>query len=57
MPIEIKELHIKAVVVDRKNKPGASGDLPKRDLEKLKREIIRESVLEIMQILENKLER
>jgi hypothetical protein len=57
MPIEIKELHIKAVVVDRKNKPGASGDLPKRDLEKLKREIIRECVLEIMQILENKLER
>ena len=57
MPIEIKELHIKAVVVDSKNKTAANGELSKRDQEKLKREIIKECVQEIVQIFENKTER
>ena len=57
MPIEIKELHIKATVVDSKNKPGTGGELSKRDQEKLKREIIKECVQEIVQIFENKMER
>jgi hypothetical protein len=57
MPIEIKELHIKAIVVDTKGKPGAGNDLSKHDQEKLKREIIKECVQEIVQILENKMER
>lgn len=57
MPIEIKELHIKAIVADTRSKPGTDSELSKRDREKLKREIIKECVQEIVQILENKMER
>jgi hypothetical protein len=55
MPIEIKELHIKAVVADDKRTPG--NEISKRDLENLKREIVKECVQEIVQLLENKTER
>ena len=57
MPIEIKELHIKAIVADTKGKAGVGSNLSKHDQEKLKREIIKECVQEIVQILENKMER
>lgn len=57
MPIEIKELHIKAVVANDKQKPAADPDMIKRDREKLKREVIKECVQEILTILENKMER
>jgi len=57
MPIEIKELHIKATVVDKKS----SGEIPVRDLkkeqEKMKKEIMKECVREVLQILEDKRER
>jgi hypothetical protein len=57
MPIEIKELHIKAIVADTRGKSGMDSELSKRDREKLKLEIIKECVQEITQILENKMER
>ncbi len=57
MPIEIKELHIKATVVDKKS----SDEIPVRDLkreqEKMKKEIMKECVREVLQILEDKRER
>lgn len=55
MPIEIKELHIKAIVSG--NKRPADTDNIRKDLEKLKREVIKECVQEVLQILENKTER
>ena len=57
MPIEIKELHIKAVVVDNKSKHANDAELSKRDLDKLKHEVIKECIQDILQILENKMER
>ena len=55
MPIEIKELHIKAVVADSKRTSNV--EMSKRDQEKLKKEIVKECVQEIVQLLENKMER
>ena len=57
MPIEIKELHIKATVVDTKSRQVILTDDLKREQEKLKKEIMKECVQEILQILEDKRER
>jgi len=57
MPIEIKELHIKAIVVDTRNKAGKDAEVSKRDLDKLKLEVVKECIQDILQILENKMER
>ena len=57
MPIEIKELHIKATVVDKKSHQVIPADDLKREQEKLKKEIIKECVQEVLQILEDKRER
>jgi hypothetical protein len=57
MPIEIKELHIKATVVEKKSHQGVPTDDLKREQEKMKKEIMKECVQEILQILEDKRER
>ena len=57
MPIEIKELHIKATVVDKKDHPSIPVNDLKREQEKMKKEIMKECVQEILQILEDKRER
>ncbi len=57
MPIEIKELHIKATVVDKKSSQGIPLIDLKREQEKLKKEIMKECVREVLQILEDKRER
>jgi hypothetical protein len=55
MPVEIKELHIKAVVGNRveTKDPG----LKKEDMAKLKKEIIKEVIDKVFRILKNKNER
>ena len=55
MPIEIKELHIKAVV-DTKDKERATGLQP-QDLSKLKNEITKEVMEKILRALRQKNER
>ncbi len=57
MPIEIKELHIKATVVDKKINNSSTKELSSQDFEKLKKEIIKTCTQEILQILEDKKER
>ena len=53
MPIEIKELHIKAVIQAPKEK---TKQLPV-DLKKIKAQIVRECVQEVIQKLNDKTER
>lgn len=56
MPIEIKELHIKATVVDKKSNT-ATAEISAQEKEKLKKELIQSCVREVLQILEDKRER
>ena len=55
MPIEIKELHIKAIVADtsRERKPRPV----EIDLAKLKKEVVKQCVQEVMDKLKEKNER
>jgi hypothetical protein len=55
MPIEIKELHIKAVV-GGKDKP-ANASLPQQEISKLKKEINREVMDKVLRMLRQKNER
>ena len=57
MPIEIKELHIKATVVDNKNNHVSQSSDLKNDLAKMKKDLLKECVREVMQIMEDKKER
>ena len=57
MPIEIKELHIKATVVEKNSHQAIPVDDLKREQEKMKKEIMKVCVQEILQILEDKRER
>lgn len=57
MPIEIKELHIKASVVDRNTKSNGNNEMSRQDIERMKNEIIKACVNEVIQILEDKKER
>ena len=57
MPIEIKELHIKATVVEKNSHQVILTDDLKREQEKMKKEIMKECVREVLQILEDKRER
>ena len=57
MPLEIRELHIKATVVDTKNKPSIQSDNSRREQERLKKEITKDCINEILQMLEDKRER
>ena len=55
MPIEIKELHIKAVVSAGNN--SAPQPLRQDDINKLKKEIIKEVTAKVMKTLKQKNER
>lgn len=55
MPIEIKELHIKAVVSGKQKENHASPPMP--DINKLKKEITKEVTEKILRILNQKNER
>jgi len=55
MPIEIKELHIKAVVSAKDKEPAAT--IKQEDISKLKKEITREVTEKILKILRQKNER
>lgn len=58
MPIEIKELHIKAVVAPRQSRPPGWNDLQARnECEKLKKELVKECIEKILQLLDDKKER
>lgn len=57
MPIEIKELHIKATVVEKASGSVADDHDLRKEREAMKREITQECVREILQILEDKKER
>lgn len=57
MPIEIKELHIKATVVDKKSANTTTTEMSGREKEKMKKELIQTCVQEVLQILEDKRER
>lgn len=55
MPIEIKELHIKAIVADtRKESKNRPLDV---DLAKLKKDLVKQCVQEVMEKLKEKNER
>ena len=55
--IEIKELHIKATVVDKKSQTSSTSALSSGEKERLKKEIVKTCVQEVLQILEDKRER
>jgi hypothetical protein len=55
MPIEIKELHIKAIVVDTSKEKKAK--LPDIDIIKLKKEMVKQCVQEVMEKMKEKNER
>jgi hypothetical protein len=55
MPIEIKELHIKAVIGTEKKEPSAG--LNQEDISKLKKEISKEVTEKVLRILKQKNER
>jgi hypothetical protein len=57
MPIEIKELHIRATVIEKKHAHAAPAALSGIEKEKLKKELIKSCVHEVLQILEDKKER
>lgn len=57
MPVEIKELYIKASVVDTKHVANSSASLSQADLEKMKKEVIKTCVQEVIQLLDDKKER
>jgi hypothetical protein len=57
MPIEIKELHIKASVVDRPPYNSNTSEISRQEQERMKKEIIKACVQEVIQILEDKRER
>jgi hypothetical protein len=56
MPIEIKELHIKAVVA-AKQKEESAGVLKAEDINKLKKELTKEVTDKVLRILRQKNER
>ena len=56
MPIEIKELHIKAIVGGKPNNTG-DGRLKSEELSRLKKEIAKEVTEKILRILRQKNER
>ena len=57
MPVEIKELHIKAVVSEKNNEQKSSANLSIEDLNRLKKEITKEVIDKVLRILRQKNER
>jgi len=55
MPIEIKELHIKAVINDTSRQQNATP--VEVDISKIKKELVKECVQEVLQKLKEKNER
>ena len=55
--IEIWELHINATVVDKKSQTSSTAALSSGEKERLKKEIVKTCVQEVLQILEDKRER
>jgi hypothetical protein len=55
MPIEIKELHIKAIVADTTREVKAG--IAETDLVKLKKDLLKQCVEEVLQKLQEKNER
>lgn len=55
MPVEIKEVHIKAVISASKKEP--EGSIKASDIAKLKKEITKDVTEKIMRILQQKNER
>ncbi len=55
MPIEIKELHIKAIVTDTSKQQNSKP--VEMDISKIKKELIKECVQEVLQKLKEKNER
>ena len=56
MPIEIKELHIKAIISEEKS-PIQSQWISQEDVTKLKKEITKEVAEKVMRMLQQKNER
>jgi hypothetical protein len=56
MPIEIKELHIKAVVGE-KDSPAPATSLKREEISRLKKEITKEVTEKVLRILHQKNER
>lgn len=56
MPIEIKELHIKAIVSGT-GKETKAPPVPAMQMEKLKKEIVKQCVQEVMEKLKERTER
>lgn len=57
MPLEIRELHIKATIVDNRNTKIVQTDDFRREKEQLKKEITKDCINEILQVLDDKKER
>lgn len=57
MPIEIKELHIKAVITNREKQTDSTKALSQEDINKLKKEITSEVTDKVLRILRQKSER
>ncbi|MFI5171325.1 MAG: DUF5908 family protein [Chitinophagales bacterium] len=57
MPIEIKELNIKASIVNNKSKNSIDKEDFSKLKEKMKKELLKECVEEVLQIIELKNER
>ncbi|HEY9560202.1 MAG TPA: DUF5908 family protein [Anseongella sp.] len=58
MPIEIKELHIKAIVSPRPaGSPGGGDNRLRSEYDKFKKELINDCIEKILQLLDDKKER
>jgi hypothetical protein len=57
MPVEIKELHIKAIVSGKQREVPSAGSINQRDVARIKKEITKEVTDKILQILRKKNER
>ena len=57
MPVEIKELHIKAVVSEKNNQQNSTANLSMEDLNRLKKEIAKDVTDKVLRILRQKNER
>jgi len=57
MPIEIKELHIKAVIAPVKEEKDKTSSVSLSELQKLKKEIIRECMEKVFAKMQERMER
>ena len=57
MPVEIKELHIKAVVSDKRNDSDKHVSIKRDEIDRIKKEIAREVTEKVLRVLRQKNER